>query len=193
MAHIVELAETHFDAWIGLVGVVIGFVLSTGQTLVADFLRRRRLRRALEDELRANLRAFTDKLDIIYQWQQHRKNNLVFDMRSVPFLRAIYDGHYAELVQKMTAKERNVLHFVYSYFATVDATMAQFGDDIAGKMPPEADNIIARYDACLADFAPLASKAEELINSFLAGMPVDVARVDTSLEEVKKTRRVPNG
>lgn len=176
-------------AWIGvigaLLGAIVGVILSTGFDSWKQWRRRVRLDRALDDELRSNLHVLPAKKDMMERCKNAIKGNNSFKTYSVPFLRAIYDGHLSELSASLNIKQRNLLHVIYVTCRVIDDELSKIAEQVDMASAASRESGVARYLAALHDFNPQFVRVEKLINSYLKREPLDVFNMEMDLNDLK--------
>jgi hypothetical protein len=176
-----------------LLGVMIGFLLKAWHDSWKEKKEMERLCLALTDELKSNQRALWAKMDIIRQAIEALGKKEILETASVPFIRGMYDNHYSKILSALSAKERNILHVIYARMATIDFVMDGYGKDVAGSTNEELNNVFVRYLTKFRDMKKEPEIIGELIESYLKGAPIDVLRLDMSIEELKKAGFKPPG
>lgn len=180
------------EAFIGLVGVVIGFVLSVAYGENKERKNTSVIKDALRAELRSNLHILPMKRHILKQAQDGLKRNAVLSRECVRFSRIIYDEHSATVSPFLTHKERNSLHVIYEYFRIIDQTLADFPRSLAGSTVESTGNLAALFSAMFSDFDSLFKRLEELIEKHLAGNPEDVFHLSIEYSQLKDAKfRMP--
>jgi hypothetical protein len=173
--------------FLGLVGVLIGFALGAGYQEFRERGKRKRLRRQLSEEVRANLYSIAQKKATLRSILVALRDRRILPGTSVPFCEIIYSHHYPAVAPYLSLKERNLLQVVYSTLRTVDDTMSQFEPAVtaAGAGDPQ-ERVMIAYAHKLADMLPALDEQELLMQSFLRGDPIDVFHMDMALDDLKK-------
>ncbi len=174
------------DGVIGLVGVALGFVLSSGYQECKERRERRRLHKELLNELRANLYLIPLKKDIIQKMITALNASNILPGDGVGFCMELFSNHYGEICQYMSIKERNSIHVIYDYLKTIDTTMGKCADDLMENVEtPALRHYMSMYRAKLPDLLTSLDTAKDMIDLHLAGKPDDVFNMDEKPQVVQ--------
>jgi hypothetical protein len=157
-----NLVFTHFDAFIGILGVAVGFGLNFIYDRWKDRDARKKLLRALKFELESNLSMLPRKLEVVKQSQQNVKEGIVGMIEGVPFMRATYEGNLSEISSIVSLEDRNILHHIYWRFNLIDQGMSN-------RRPVSSTAGYLAILEALKDYSKLFLETEKLITAYLAG------------------------
>jgi len=168
------MGEIPAPAW-SLLGVVLGFSLGEGARWVRERFRIRRLKRAVQNELRAILAQIEDKEDILRQAVQALQQNQVLPMVAVRAITLGYNSHIKDLYDHYLETERNCLHVIYERLRVADQHMESFHEDFQKALKDQLVNKPwEAYVGYLGDIIESYEVVRNLIRSFLNGQPDDV-------------------
>ncbi len=177
------------DAEIGLVGVALGFVLSFGAERIRDFLIRRKLRQALDSELRANLRITVSKRDILKKVEEFLPQERLLSPSGVRFASQMYLTHFSSLAAHSDTLSRNSLHVIYESQRIFDEICDSFDTRLlAAASKEDLGAVTLALSVRLPDLKQLLSTLETLIAAHIAERPVDVLHVGVPLERIKEKK-----
>jgi hypothetical protein len=108
-----DLFREDIIALIGIGGVVLGYVLSELSGFIRRWLERRGHIKAIENELRSNLKIIGDKLDIIRKMRHALAQEKILAGQSVHVLSAAYDSYFATVYEHLTPIQRENLNVIY--------------------------------------------------------------------------------
>ncbi|OGF05537.1 MAG: hypothetical protein A2W00_01755 [Candidatus Eisenbacteria bacterium RBG_16_71_46] len=158
-----------------LIGVVVGFGLAEGSRWLQGWRRRRRLIRALHDECRSLLSQLPDFIDICQQMIGSLRNHRFLPGPAVRAMRTVYDATITELTPHLSSRERNLLHVVHERLKVGDVMIADHGRDFLEELRHQ--QIADPWGAWINRFEEQIGSyqlVERLLQSFIAGNPVDV-------------------
>ena len=163
------------EALIGLLGVVLGFGLSTGYQEWRDKKQRLKLKVALNEELRGNFHMLRQKREIVEKTLEFLANGRFLPGQHVRFPRGFYEAHYPTLLPELTIRERNSLYVLYEYFRVIDLIMDTYTDRIVEARGTEKElDYMELYSAMLQDLLQLMDLATTIASNHLKGKPDDV-------------------
>jgi len=170
------------DYLVALLGVVTGFVLSEAATILRSWLRNKRYKNALEDELKTNLYQLAQKEDIAQQMSNELDQGTFLPGLSVPFASTVYEAHFPPIIHLFTSVERDNIRHIYSNLMTLDHVMGDmegsYKQDVqSGVMKDVNSAYKSRIDDVLKNYSVL----KNLISSFLEGNPVDIYYRNTQI------------
>ena len=177
-----------FDGILGaLLGVVVGIVLAEVLTHRRSKSRIKGLKELIIDELKALKYQIPQKKDLIMKMMEALKKHELLGGDSVRFLDTGYRQHYAEIYKSLTLKQKNCLHVVYGILENCDHTMFKFEAEIRSALKDKAINEpFSAYAGRLQDYHERLKTAEELIDSYLKGEPIDVFYVESPLDSERR-------
>lgn len=163
----------------GLIGVIIGFLLSLLGSHYKDHKRLKAIHLALNNELKSIQSQIPQKIDIINQICSNLDKGNFLSGVSVKFIRNIYLSYISELTIYLTEKERNCLHVIYEKSINADNILHNFEDrlreDYNNKM---FSNPFKVHKIILEDIRKNLETVNVLISSFLEKKPTDVFYID---------------
>lgn len=163
------------DTIFGLLGVIVGFLLSEIAQTWREERRIGQAKDALINELRS-LRAEIPQLrDACIRTSVALRRGELPSAQAVPAITAAYDAYFPILHEQLSVKERNCLHIIYSRLKAADRVLSDIERDLTAAMAQ------GMYEDPFGVFADRLSAVcdtydviDELIKSFLDGRPVDV-------------------
>jgi hypothetical protein len=173
---------------IGLIGVALGFALSSGYQEAKGFFSRRRLKRQLLAELRANLYILPMKADILNQVLDSLEKKQHLSGESVPFCSLIYKNHYPSIAPTRSLAERNSIHFIYTTLDIIDSTMKSHSDQLLQHVGADANTLTRVFGvrkSMLLDLKEELAVMEKLIKAHLSGKPEDVLHMRIEYDRLK--------
>jgi len=181
MEWLVNLSKTN-EFWVvfgALGGTIVGFVLNEATRSFRSWSERRRLKKALRDELETNLFQIEHKKDTLRTMIGTLAKKAIFPGTSVACASAIYNSHFTHIVKYLKPIERDLVQNIYSRLQLDDKVMADFEEQIKDDLREDvvADPWKAHTNR-LNDISQDYEVAQELIRSYLDGKPVDVYQRD---------------
>ena len=162
------------EIWV-LIGIVLGFSLGELSRIIRGWNRRRKLKKALLDELQMNDHLITQKKDNLSQIIKALNNNQILRAESVHAATTVYDSFFPEIIECLKPIFRDNIHIIYGYLKVNDSLMDQFYSSIVRDIQ---QGIIKdpwkSYRDQLEDMANSYSTAQSLIKDYLAHKPQDV-------------------
>ena len=172
-----------------LLGVVLGFCLSQGTDWVTGFKRRRKVRFAIESELRSLYNQIPQYIEIINHCISALKTSRVLPGECLPPKNNIYVALTSELPAILNIKDLNILHVIYSTVSLAHDFLCSSETRLKSDI---REGIVDRpYDTYVHKFGDLVKALERtkyLINSFLKGSPIDVFSIDESSSTTAKIK-----
>jgi len=161
-----------------LLGVVLGFLLGEGSRLIREWWRLKRLRVALEQELRSIQTQIPQKIDVINQMRESASQRRILPGLSVAIADTIYRNHDVKLYPRLTLLERNCLHVIYERLAIADKVLSTFEQDVRTAISEGLINDpFVAYHERLGELLESYDVVQTLIRSYLARNPIDVFEV----------------
>lgn len=161
--------------WIGIIGVVVGFVLGEGSRYARHRWEIWRNKRIIRTELQSILSQIPDKQDILRQAIGHFKQQRFMPTLSV---RSVTTGYYAvleDVYPHLSTAERNSLHVIYERLRVADEQMDQLEDTFVRAVK---DKIITdpwtTFTGRLEELLESYKVIDHLAREYLAKRPVDV-------------------
>lgn len=165
----------HVDAWIGLAGVALGFVLGEGWAAVRRWRDVRRDKRTLIAELETIVAQIPDKIYLLYKAIAALEKSEVLPLTSVRVVTSSYEQTYENLLPHLTQKQRNCLHVVYERIRVAEEFMESFHTNLLGMINANSsDDPIGSYKGIAHDMKDSYMVVLDLIRSYLDGKPIDV-------------------
>ena len=161
--------------WIGLTGVVVGFLLGEG----ARYARYRweiwRNRRIIRTELQTILAQLPQKQDILRQAIGHFKQQRFMPTLSVRTVTTGYRAVLSDIYPHLTLAQRNCLHVIYERLRIADEQMDGLEDSFTRAM---REKIISdpwvTYVGRLEELLESYSVVDSLARAYIANQPIDV-------------------
>ena len=161
--------------WIGIAGVLIGFLLGEG----ARYARYRweiwRNRRIIRTELQTILAQLPQKQDILRQAIEHFKQQRFMPTLSVRSVTTGYRAVLNDLYPHLTLIERNCLHVIYERLRVADEQMDGLEESFIRAVK---DKIIgdpwATYTGRLEELVESYKVVDYLVRAYIANQSVDV-------------------
>lgn len=126
------------EAVLGLIGVIVGFLLSELSQSWRARSRVARARSAITSELRSLQGKIPQLKDICNRAIKELRARTLLPTLAVPAMSSAYDAHIEELQAHLTVTERNCLHIIYSRLIVIGVRPRipqPFRDDTHGKRP----------------------------------------------------------
>jgi hypothetical protein len=178
--------------FIALVGVAVGFGLTTGYAEWKNWRKRQRIHRAIFAELKSNLYFLPQKADVVKQLLSSLEQGKFLSGEGVRFAVQIYQNHYPKISDSATAKERNSLHVIYERFTLIDGTMASVGETLLKHSESKyAADVVGIQQCKLRDILFLIQSTERILRAHLAGKPEDVLHLESDFDQVKGSEFTP--
>ncbi len=163
------------EAFFGLFGVVLGFVLSVGYQELKALKERRSIYAALLAELRSNLLMIPYKRKIIEQVIKNLSLERLLSGESVRFQTLVYDANCLKMSSICSQRERDSLHFIYQHLNILDSTLASYSLQISDALKSERQQeIFGIQISRFRDLANVLPRVEKLISGHIKGVPIDV-------------------
>jgi len=150
-------------------GVVLGFALSIIYTNLKEYRKRRRLIKALKNELLINLDVTFKKEDILNQIIKCLPSKKILTGRSVKCCTVIYDTYISELSPYLKSVQRVYLHVIYSRLKNIDNYMDEFEDAIKNDIKEKImKDVYKVYEIRLGELKISYQYIRELINEYIS-------------------------
>lgn len=191
LRHTFEVSEHSpmIEAIIGLIGVVLGFGLSTGYQELKDRRQRKNHKGAVMEELRANLHMIPQKRQTISNMINELQQGQMLPGPAVHFSRVFFENCFPSVASSLTVTERNSFHLLYEYFRVVDWLLDTYADRILEvTATEEVHNRIQVALAMLGDLKNLLAIIEDLAQMHLSGKPKDVFRSEEDYLKLTQAR-----
>lgn len=164
--------------WIGVFGVIVGFLLGEG----SRYARRRweiwRNKRIIRTELQSILSQIPNKKDILSQAIAHFRQKRFMPTLSVRMGTTGYYSVLGDLYPHLTTAQRNSLHVIYERLRVADEQMDNLEESFVRAVK---DKIITdpwdTYTGKLAELLESYKVVEQLAREYLAGRPINVFEV----------------
>ena len=175
----ITLIENNFAAFIGVLGVLFGFILTAGWEAWKEHRKRKQMVSQIPAELKANLHMIEQKRDTLTQIINHLKNRKVLTGIGVGFITTFYDTHIHQLYPYYSAKERNSLHLIYQSLKTINLIMHTFEQELIQHLALKLiDDPYDHYVTRMTELLNAMNRTEKLIGRHLDGDPVDVLYIE---------------
>jgi hypothetical protein len=163
------------DAWFGLAGVAVGFILGELSGVVRRKLEISRRRKLIVSELKSILSQLPQKLDLLTKARDALKRKEVLPLMSVRILTAGYESVLADLYPHLTDLQRNCLHVIYERVRVAEEFMASFEASFLSALERDGlENARNVYSGLIEDIRNSYKVVEDLAKSYLADNPIDV-------------------
>lgn len=175
---LLELIRTQ-SFW-ALIGVLFGFLLGEGTRYIRYRLRRYRLERIIEEELKSILVQIPQKKDITVQMIDRLNNRRILSGLSVGIINTGYKQHISELYEHLTLLQRNCLHVIHEYLNIAEKILFSFEKNFMDALLKEKNihDPFETYKGRLQDVLESYDKVESLIKGYLNGKPTDVFYIE---------------
>ncbi len=161
--------------WVGLIGVIVGFLLGEGSRLLRHRWQIHRNKKLVKAELSAILAQLPHKKDILNQAITSMKGGRLLPMVSVRILAIGYQSVLKELYPHLSALEQHCLHVIYERLRVADQFMDSFEDNftkaILEKTFPDP---WAVYTGKTEEILESYKVVQDLAQSYLSCSPIDV-------------------
>lgn len=168
------------EAFLSLLGVVVGFGLSVGWQFLEAWKLRRCLRRSLMAELKSIRRMVPSNLDIISQAQEKFSAGQLLPTKSTHFPNQVYTEVIKIASDILSQQERDCLHITYETLRVVDESMdameERFNAITSTHSSVHASTATA---AMLGDLSVALSTANSLVKSVEDGKPINVYQIES--------------
>ena len=167
------------EAVLGLVGVIVGFLLSELSQSWRARSRIARARSAVTNELRSLHGQIPQLKDICNRAIKELRARTLLPTLAVPAMSSAYDANIEELQAHLTVRERNCLHIIYSRLNVADKVLSELEQDFRSAMSQSVfDNPFEAFADRLTDIYRSYDVIDTLIASFLKGEPIDVFYIE---------------
>ncbi len=167
------------EALLGLVGVIVGFMLSEFSQSWRARSRIARARSAVTNELRSLQGQIPQLKEICDSAIKELRARTLLPTLAVPAISSAYDAHIEELQAHLTVKERNCLHIIYSRLKVADEVLSELEQDFRAAMTQGVfDDPFEAFADRLTDIYQSYDVINKLIESFIKGEPIDVFRIE---------------
>lgn len=161
--------------WIGLFGVILGFVLGEGARYARHRWEIERNKRIIRTELQSILSQLPQKQNILLQAIAHFSQQTFMPTLSVRSVTAGYNAILGDLYPHLTLVERNCLHVIYERLRVADEQMDGLEDNFVNAV---RDKIIsdpwAVYTGRLKELLESFKVVDALARAYIAKKPIDV-------------------
>ena len=176
------------SGFLGIVGVVVGMLLSEGIRWWRELRGAEQLRSSLLYELDLNVRFIYQKADTITQMLTSLKDGKVMSGESVHFANAVYANNLPRFVSMLPSRELASLHVIYDHLNTVDSEMyAHHARILEVDATPKLEKVLQVQESRLRQILETLNLTERMILDHLRGMPADVAHSEVEHELLRKS------
>lgn len=171
----------------GLIGVILGFVLSEASSVLHHRIRLWRLKKALRAECESAVAQIPQLVDILDQCMASLKQKQILPGPAVKAISTVYGATITELAPYLSTKERNLLHVAYERLRVGDEILASYAADLLNALKEKVmgdpwqayiDRITGQIDSYKV--------VRELLRSYLDGELIDVFHLNLSEDERKR-------
>ncbi|MFA5011710.1 MAG: hypothetical protein WC644_07110 [Ignavibacteria bacterium] len=158
-----------------LIGVVVGIVGNVFIRLIRDILHRRRVKKALRNELIRNLYTIVLKKDIIRQIIENLKCKQILSGKSVNSASNVYNKHLSMLSIYLNKVENDNLHIIYEHLRHNDKFMDEFETRLRYDIDSKRINDVwLKHENEFKDINADYDKIQSLIKDYLKNKPKDI-------------------
>lgn len=162
-----------------ILGVILGFLLGEGSRYLRYWLRIRRLKRIVKEELRSILFQIPLKRDVVNQIITKLENQRILSGVSVGIINTGYKQHITELYEHLSFLQRNCLHVIHEHLNLADKTLFSFEHEIISAIREKIiKNPFETYKGRFQDILKSFDVVEGLIKGYLNGKPTDVFYIE---------------
>ncbi|MDO9230051.1 MAG: hypothetical protein Q7U03_10855 [Syntrophales bacterium] len=162
------------ETW-AIMGVILGFGLGELSRIIREWKRRRKLKKALLDELKMNDHLINQKKDNLGQIIEALKNKHILRAESVHAATTVYDTFFPEIIECLEPLYRDNIHIIYGHLKVNDSLMDGFYSSIVRDIQQGIlKDPWKSYRNQIEDMTNSYSTAQSLIKAYLANKPQDV-------------------
>jgi hypothetical protein len=162
------------EVW-ALLGILLGYALTEGTRFVRSVLERRKLRKALFDELEINYYQLEHKKNTVDNILADLKKKRILPGSSVPAASAIYETNLASVIRLLKPIERDVVQNIYARLRIIDTFLDEFEHKLIAALKDKiASNPWLAYETMLNDLRETCEATQELIKSLSDKKPIDI-------------------
>ncbi len=158
-----------------LLGVALGFSLTEISRLIKSFVEKKKLRKALLDELEINYFQLEHKKDTIKSIIAAIDKMEILPAISVGAASAVYEHNTASVILLLKPIERDIVENIYSRMKIVDVYLNTFENNLMNSIK---DKIAADpwkvYKSKSSDMFESCKVSQEYIKSVLENKPIDI-------------------
>jgi hypothetical protein len=162
------------EAW-ALIGVIVGAFVSVFIKWVGNILHRRRVKKALRNELERNLYTIIFKKDIIRQIIENLQIKKILSGNSVHSAKSVYIKYISLFSVYLKPIEMDNLHIIYEHLRHHDKFMDEFESRIKNDI--ESNRISdpwLKYEKDFKDINETYDLVQSLIKDYLENKPKDI-------------------
>ena len=158
-----------------IIGVILGFGLGELSRIIREWKRRRKLKRALFDEIETNNHLINQKKDNLRQIIEALDKKQVLRGESVHAATTIYDSYFPKIIDCLAPILRDNIHIIYGHLKVNDSFMDQYYSSITMDIQRGVlANPWASYKKQFTDICNSYILIQNLINDIIAQKPQDV-------------------
>ena len=163
------------NAFAGLLGVVIGFLLSQFGTSWREFLKGKEAKRLIADELNANIGVIAQKRQIVNKIINSLDQKRILPGESVSFMTKSYEFNVHAAYPYLSSLQRDSLHVIYERVNQADSFLSRFESEILKHLDLKlVGDPYEMFSHRMNDILESMKVIEDLSKKYLSGNPVDV-------------------
>lgn len=164
-------------AFIGFLGVLLGFLLSQWGTSLRELLRGREAKRLISEELKSNLGILVQKREIVVKVLLELEAEKILPGESVKFMTNSYDLNLHLAYSHLTPTQRESLHVIYERAKQADSFLNRFESELLKHLDLKLiDNPYSMFAVRMKEILESFDVIENLSEKYIDGLPVDVFR-----------------
>jgi hypothetical protein len=159
----------------GLLGVLLGFVLSQFATTLQDYWKAKKSKRLIREEIEANLALLPHKMDLVEQIIHELASKKVIPGDTVHFMSNSYELNLHLAYESLSPVQRDVLHVIYERLKLADVFLANFDSEIQKHLTSKlVKDPYAMFTIRMNEIKESFQINEDLMKSYLSDKPIDV-------------------
>ena len=163
------------EAWLGIAGVVVGFLLGEGSRWARERLNVRGIKRAIKEELGTILGQIDEKKDMLNQAIRALAQSQVLPLESLPVSSRIYDLSISRIAPDLSRAERNCLYAIHGRLRVYDRLLDSFEERVKRDIQMNVmTDPLAVHSTWLSSFVEDYDLVVSLVDGYLGGKPKDV-------------------
>jgi len=161
-----------------IVGVIIGYALNEISRLIRNVIKKRKIKKVINEELNSINFQIDQKIDILNQAISALKNGDYIPTESVPTISIGYDTNINDIYTELDPKLRNCLHVIYSRLKIAEDIMRKFEEHFLSSIQNKTiKNPYAMSIDRMEELIKSYNVVEELIKSYRNNRPIDVFQI----------------
>ena len=169
------------EAVAGLVGVILGFLLSEISSLCKERMKIASYKRAITAELQSLKGQIPQIKDICRQALTELGKQSFLPPLGVPAVTQAYDNFGAKVQKHLSPLERNCLHIIYGRLKVCDKVLAELENDFRLALAEKViDDPFLAFSDKIKDIYGSYDIVLSLIDSYLNNNPIDVFKLQAA-------------